>query len=1073
MSSKRSQDQPSELSEEAKRGIAYEPHAIARYAEANKDRKVVPGNQVPPLLLAAIHGEPLTVEGLQKCVKLCAEWENELLETGKRSELTGIDGVAVAKVPFLTHKIDELKLEILEAKSRKKGVNCHILGTSIGVMLRAVGVYGADNPRMPVLKVLSPQRPTSNVYWVFAQMPHLYEHVPIPLPTETAPTQVVKFELRKLQDTCMRCIITALRPTRDNPVRKPVVVTMACGLGKSVMALVTLKDASWAYVGVFVVHEARMAGQIEEEAKMVGVKTINLTCTRSKKHEGKEEEEGEEEGEEGEGDEEGEEEGEESEEEAPPTKGAQSERIIKDFERHAKTATKEARVCLIVCHHTLKIMTSMRSAEGEKKKKSQWSGILERIGDWRRVLMVVDEWHKLKRAEDLFTSLFETPKQCQVVLMSATEPSENKLVNTLGEKNAAIIKEATRLGGVGVRRGIEDGFLVKAHVETVYATDAKTGEAVACSKTPLAERATTVAAWMVVNKIRTAVCYCSGIEEADEFQQLLQTALEEASDGCPAWCRAMHSGKACGGRTGRKNIENEFKKPKTRKADPDYRVLVAVNMLREGFNFPGLEACVLLAIPVECNDVMQVIQRVMRAHGTKTVGRVLLVGADSDGGRVAALLRDHDGDRSDPDKCAFSLGATPSTLQGYADVHANNGEARAVHARKAKAYQERVTSELEWLVARHDVRVWAHILGYLEAFPTHAPTPKDSGSFTYKLCGKTRTMSNAYGWRSQVRADWHRNIGSYVTSEKQKEALLAAGVERFGAAPAVPAPAEERAAQAEANAVEVARLAKLVDAGEVDPETGELARISKSHALGGKWWASLLSQRRPNAVATFKRLTGWGDAKCVEFLDERKRARTSLEPLVALAKRVMAGETDENGQLVTMPSRAMSDHHRRDQAIVFRTMLHDAQPRRRDEFCEAMGWTAAEWDKNVHLLKPKNTDFLQKVINLATKQAGMKRKLVKRDGAEGKFLDRLRYAARKPKPKLVIDRAVALVEKAMPDGCPGEAHRAPLVELFRSVTAEEGAVQSVGGQRKRKRKEEAPASSSNGGMADSDDQDSE
>jgi len=798
-------DEPkSKQSEASKRGNAYEVHAIARYAEAHKDRIVFPGERVPPLLLANIHGEPLTVEGLQKCVKLSAKWGDEMLKTGKRSELIGMDGVAVAKVPFLNHKTDELQLEILEAKSREKGVDAHILGTSIGVMLRAVGVYGARDPRMPVLKVLSPHRPTGNVDWVFALMPRLYSHVPTPLPTwtapaEAAPTEAASFDKRVWQRSAERATVSELRPKTfdDKQLAKWAAV---CGAGKTLAALMVLMETKWANVKVFLVHRACMAGQVIKEAKGLGLEedknVFNLTCTRTRERfwspttstneeDEDEEDESDDEGEEEEGEDEGEGEEEEGEEEAvaaPPTELA-SKQIIEGFKEKVAAATKDKPVYLILCHQTMKIMTCMGSAEAKKKKikkpklyKSQWSDILEGLCDGQRLMVVVDEWHKLHHARDLFTSLFAQPKRCKALLMTGTEHPTKTYRSTLGKENADIIKNARKTGGVTMSEGIQFGYIVGAHVETVYATDAATGEAVDCKDTPLGARAKQVAAWMVANSIRTAVCYCKSITQTDAFVPLLEAALVEASGGLRAWCRPVHSGKAC---KGKNRTLDEFKKPKTRAEDPDYRVVVSVDMLKEGYDFAGLEACVLLAIPPSSGGLMQVIQRCMRADGKKAVGRVLLVGTDRDGGNVAGLLHQHD-----PKWEHISLGATPGTLQGYADLAANNAEARTQHERKAKEYTECVKHAVEFLTADHDVKMKAIWDAYLAAFPNSKPTIKDMTKITFTLCGKTVSIVAAH-WINQVRFHWHRSEGSHVTSPALK-AKMSAHPESIGGVPPLP-----------------------------------------------------------------------------------------------------------------------------------------------------------------------------------------------------------------------------------------------------------------------------------------------
>lgn len=828
------------------KGVLYERDAIEKYAKANvKERIVFQGEDIPPALLSHLRGIPITDDGLREALKWSTNKESERLKKGHSHHL-GIDGSSIdRKKALYSYTVSTMDPEILEGKITPNVIDLHTVGPNMGVMFRALTVYGNDSSLMPKLRILAPHEPTKAVtLWVFEFQPHLIKYTKIDVAQEIvdicddddgtktlvidSPPEIeaindedakalaiVNFALRRWQVMTTAATIRAFTPMKIEEAKHPNVrMELVCGVGKTVGGFNILKEAKWANIKVFVVHEAKMGKQVADDVVQMGITAIDLTCCRAQKHaptsvieEAEKVEDHSEDEDFGvreyapdyDSDEESEDESEEDEqapvEEEVVLPRAQSAQIIKEFERCIAKATKEKPVFVILCHQTLRVLTStVGKVHGDDQPRrgcvvSQWiENIVPQLANnGQKMVLIIDEWHKLWRARDLFDGILARPNQCQVVLMTGTEPKykDYRRKDALGTDNAAIIKAAPLVGGMGYNEAIKNKLLVPLHVENVYAIDSKTQEFIAEKdyKPTLADKAETAAAWMFHRHLRTAVVYCGSCNDADDFAVLLKEKLERLS-GCKAWCEPVHSRKPC---TASKNRE-ALKAFKWRKrADdgddyPQYRVITAVGMLKEGYDFPALQACILLHVPPGDANLFQELLRTARTHKLKSMGRALLMGTDSDGARAAAMLRKYDS----KGEC-ITHGAAPARAKDYIDLATGNAKACKKQKDAVAEREKRVEGQIEILAAHPDAIMKAKFLGYCEAFPKTRPKNMDDKTMIeWSFGGKERQKFHGYNFWSKVRAKaWFCNDNTYSTSPAQKREFLALGPEQFGNDPAV------------------------------------------------------------------------------------------------------------------------------------------------------------------------------------------------------------------------------------------------------------------------------------------------
>jgi len=726
------------------RGDKYELHSIEQDRRANSENRLTfSGKRIPQILLAHLQGDPTSVEGLKDAVEQWQKWQTERPDEDSRSEHFGFDGLSVMRKAFLAGDVDRLCIKILESKSTPYAIDNNVLGSQLSLLWNLRNKYGVDSAQMPVLRLLATHKPTAKWYKNFEweTLERLFEFVEIAFP-EVSPALVAEeLILRMWQRTATRQTIAYLKPkerTEEDSPKCAAKIDVVCGGGKTVCAWAILQAAEWAPVKIFVVHKPSMATQLQAEIRRFGEHAIDLTCRHgggtvpaTSAHD-KEMEDA----------------------EAPK----QCARIIKGLKAQLARATKTSPVYLILCQYTLRYLTSTKQTP-----KSIWSNLVETLPEETQVLMVVDEWHKVHKSKDIFDALLADPYRCRVVFMTGTEYAPKVYEEAIGVTNTDILKNAKTTGWMTLDEGIKLRYLVPAHVETVFATDAEERERNSADATP-AQMVETAATWMVARSVRTAVVYCSTIDESKTIAADLEVELEKASRGhCTVWTRAVHSDNTI---TRNDAILEEFRKP-TGPGVPDYRVVTSVAMLEEGFDFPELDACILFAVPKVGGRLMQIIQRCMRNTDGKTLGYILLFGDDRVSTRVAKLLKKYD-----PTRAAISFGATPSTMQGHADVWTNSGGARDRCMEKANEFKQKLNVKLAGFATREESIV-AKLDGFwtfIASHPAYDGTPStnlfdyckavDDQKFEYTLNGGTVSM-HAYHFYQNMRAAFHDEDHTY------------------------------------------------------------------------------------------------------------------------------------------------------------------------------------------------------------------------------------------------------------------------------------------------------------------------
>ena len=746
------------------RGTAYELHAIQE--DARDTLRAEPGrhtwfsDRIPPYLVQFVRGEPLTIRGFHETLRWLREREAERVRLG-RSPQFGMDGVSAIYVALIRRRLDEMLVKILEVKSSKNAIGCAEIGANLSLMVRCMRAYKDFPKRIPTLRLLATHKPTPEVYETFKGDEKRFEFRQVAMPRELErPESWVEFELRHWQQTAVRRTLKHLRPrarVQEDQANVTALWDAACGCGKTHAALAFLQQADWAKVKIFVANTPTMAAQVKEEAKALKIEPVVLTCHTSSSRAV---------------DFEADEADEEDEDEAnyADDDDGQCSVIRRRLAHLVARATKAEPAFVIICHYTLGVLTSTvgRASGPEPKggkypqawgaRQSVWDGMLLGLPRDQHVLVVVDEWHKIRRRRHIFKGLFADAHRCRSVLMTGTIPAPATYAEWVRPRIARILENAKVTGKQNMWDGILLGYLVPGHAETAFATDAEKQER-SSAGTTLEEKVQTAANWMVFNAVHSAAIYCGGIQEANAIAEAMGPALRAASGEGTAWAAAVHSRKTVN--ANRRTLET-LKAP-THVGGHDYRVVVSVAMLEEGFNYPALDACILFAVPANPVRLMQVIQRCMRASPGKTLGRILLFGDANDAGSVGRLLHKYD-----PDHRAISVGATPLTLQGHLDAWSNAGGARDQCDAKATQFKEAIKATIVACATR-DERVEAIAKGFLKfawaEIKAKGPTARgtsyaryfkrnDNKKFKYRLKGVTfERKANEHF--SQVRHDFH------------------------------------------------------------------------------------------------------------------------------------------------------------------------------------------------------------------------------------------------------------------------------------------------------------------------------
>jgi superfamily II DNA or RNA helicase len=775
-------------------GRLYECAAMEEYTEKTPDRVIWSGGAgIPDTLVAYVHSGKFVVKDVIDMKLSYSDQINEAAEKGTMcksiSNHFGMDGVSVNRAALLTPSVgktlEDLQLRVIECKS-SPSVDCHVLGSTIALWARAL----RRGDRLH-FTMLSPNPPTTEVVNTFEEC---LQHFAIP--REVVQEQK-HFGLFPWQESMQRKTAEAWTKNRK---------ALAClppGLGKTIAALHALKMADSHFtVRLFCAHTEAQAQQTILEAEAFGIRMANITYTASSKRKAgcvsesgrseggveddKEESDKEEsdkehsgnkgedndddaiedgddseddEDDEGGGGEEGNEStsgsaaalaGEQPEQSKRTTRAKASRVLLADFERVLNASSKTNPVYVVMCHATLRrLMEQLPQLLQDEPEK--------------RVALVLDEAHLMKRSAEMVDSLKHIPKSVGLLLLSATMPGRwQNTQDRNGHDVEGLLGLADIVAKKTLKECIEMKRLVPVEVDLVTAATAggeaggggggeaggEAGEEVDSDKVSLDEKAKTAAAWIVFRNLEFTAVYANGCKEANEFAEKIEVEIKKLSRA-KVWAKACSSAFSAGRN---KKTRDEFKTSTLKTEAVQHRVLVSVQQLREGYNFPALQAVIMLSPSSDLDVVLQTLGRVMRASPKKERGHVLAFGSKAvDSVASACAVYDQ--------QCeSITLWTCPTSYEGMARSQTPGDSARAERAVKSRELQAKATKKVRDLVltwASRDEIKTAQVEAFVAQFKAEKLVQTSGLTFKYKI-GKHKYTVQAGKWLSNVRFDWHK-----------------------------------------------------------------------------------------------------------------------------------------------------------------------------------------------------------------------------------------------------------------------------------------------------------------------------
>jgi len=704
-----------------KAGREYELSSLTRRAQQDESRMIFPARQAPEPLLLMAGGKDVTPDAVRANIKQRQLDKNIPTKNGISTEF-GMDAVSVNAKAFKSNG-QVVDLRVVECKIGL--ADCGVLGPSIARQLKTLCRTGPD--KLPPLELISPFMPTPQVYDSFSLLPKgafRYTKVQVDaaanVPVAVASGAAGTIKLFDWQRAAVRATLNAWN--RSNTRLTKLQIPM--GLGKTIAgwALLKNKPDQWSLtksVRIFAAHTVSIAMQALEEAKLLGINAIDLTNRQSNlvlPEAAAEDEESD---------------GGDNDEAMFATyDGKESKRIIESFLAVKAAATLEKPAYIVVCHHTLRILAKTPGFLGSKP-----------------VALAIDEFHLLHKSKVVFERIFDPAANIRAMAMSGTPPTKYSAA-VLGKYLAEKMCDAPTTFRLGLRHGIEMGLLVPTHIEIVVGSDDKTHEQVDdTSRAPVATKAKTIASWLAVNRLQTCSVFVKRIREANDLKKLIKAELEAL--GATAWCDAHHSGNTS---TKNREVLDEFKRPIDPKTgDVDFKVVVSVGQLREGFNFPSLQA-VVITNPRE--DELQALGRVMRAFPGKTMGRALLFGKDRSTRSVSRMLYSYDREVR-----SITVGCVAETFDEQVETMGGKNEALKERlegtSKKVAEDAHDCLERMATVVTNPEMLRAIQTDAFVEQFATAAPKHSDGVKLVYKVDG-VHFKNVAYGWwNSTKNTYWH------------------------------------------------------------------------------------------------------------------------------------------------------------------------------------------------------------------------------------------------------------------------------------------------------------------------------
>ena len=862
-------------------GFAYE-NAVYRKASKilkKRGKVLLPGEVVPPKLMKHLFGKAdldAQAEARVAFHKAAPEIQKRLAagEELRSSPHAGFDFVVVDKGVVDGTKPLGKEREIGEAKLGRE-INANVLGSTLGLLYETL----LTSERRLKTWLFSPQPPTARAAHLLdpkGEGAAVFEHVAIAgektgvarheatvaPPAASAASGATRplIEPDRWQTSAARQVVNAWDPAKDSAQpRQPMQQAIAAmGMGKTVLSLLTLQEAERYPVRLVVCHTIGIAQQVPEEAKKLGMDvTIHDLTSRGGSSDtfGSDAESTSEDGPErsdedddDESDEDSEDEdedaGEPMAEDATTTKRRASDcDHLKDrlgaLVAHAKTSGQP--VYATITHKMLRAMARVG---------------FDAFGT--RMAMVIDEFHLLKRAGDVFKKLQEASESVSTLLVSATPP---ELLGQSLKEESKSAKKATKMrrdADVGsklarvptvVHKPIADGIahrrLVPLRIESVLAIDEATRELVDPEKTMAFEqRCRAIAHWMVAEGIYAISVFCTRTEHATEAVKQIQEEIKKLVPKAAVFGFAYHT------RNGLSAAENAERLAtfKDEHAPFAYKFMVSVGQAREGFNMPSLPAVAFLDNPGDLVGVFQGCGRCMRAHKNKPCGRALVFGEQM-AASLEAIMRISGCKNSK----YVQRGVTPADFDLImAAVDRRSTEGARVRAATVAAYGriaehvEHERKKIVKLVSTAEERMKAKVPAFVAQFGAEAPKKGDGQMLNY-VVKEVELAQDAGRFLQGVRENWHVVTQEhYRTTDEQKAQLCALA---WFEAPEPPKPKVKLPTGIPDDEIVDARIAAYAAAyGETAPKDKDgqlLGGVVRGVALqpiqAYEWWKSIRS----------------------------------------------------------------------------------------------------------------------------------------------------------------------------------------------------------------------------------------
>ena len=755
-------------------GRAYEGYAMRQLATREINKIVL---YPPPDTFVAIADGTEVTEKTVLDAKLA--FNRGLVEARREgtpgiSPHFGLDGIMVSRRAWEDDDNLRNSMELLEAKVSKV-VDAGTLGPNFARMMRLL-IRGVPLPMV----LISPYKPTPEVYNTFEGKKDLFRHISIAENKEaTRSTRAVvgDVKLKPWQDAGSKAAVAAWKKGS-----RIVIASAMTGDGKTILGLGALLKAVDHPVRIFCVHTIVLGRQTLQEGTRMNIDFHDLMSTGSKKVES------------------------ENDETTPDEHVCRC--ILDGLSALTKKATKKDPVYIVMTHTSLRALSkALLGIKGPAHNNPESPSLAPASSTDRGVYsyihnpcaMIVDEVHLLKRAADVFRAIASPVNQLSAMLLSATPPLKwtstcdatkkslrtkdartsalairNLMDHEYGPAVAAAIRSAPWVVRRSLRNGVDDGQLVRPHIDMALGSDEASHDLINASKAELGLQARCAAGWICKNNLETVAVYVNSIDRAERFARILEKEIAAIAEST-AWCRAVHSGINSGEdryKLSDRECNDRLDKFKANTFAADgvsHKVIVSVRKLREGFNMPALKGVVVVD-EVDSETESQIIGRSLRAYDGKTMAWCLIFGGDRAAETLASMLY-----ALDPGQKLITIG---QVAQNYKAEIAASRPCAARNAIKAAGVKikddvSKMLKAMAIAAVDNATLVATEVRAFIEQFKE--ATPDAEATLKYEV-GEVAFSTRALDWLRGVRRAWHQPreyAGRYGTSVVDKALMQA------------------------------------------------------------------------------------------------------------------------------------------------------------------------------------------------------------------------------------------------------------------------------------------------------------